>query len=63
MSLSLANYYLRTRHTEDEEQEYCEYCGDELAGRGEFITCTDCQEQQDIEEEEEETDEDEEETN
>jgi hypothetical protein len=48
MSLSLASYYQRTALIED-DQEYCEYCGDELNGRGELITCSDCQDE-DIEE-------------
>lgn len=52
MSLSLANYVLRIANTEEDEQEYCEYCGDELNGRGELFTCSDCQEEQDIEEDE-----------
>ena len=54
MSLSLANYVLRTAHTEDDEQEYCEYCGDELNGRGELLTCSDCQDEDEAYTEEDE---------
>jgi len=33
-----------------EDVEYCDDCGDELAGRGAIITCLDCQERYEEEE-------------